>query len=84
MPPLTINFTDASGHEVHIEGADKFHTRSASGGGIGVLNDDEVDGTAQVYARGELYGDEHLHFLGKGGSVTVNLKTGEEIVVSKP
>ncbi|MEN9389471.1 MAG: hypothetical protein RLY61_555 [Candidatus Parcubacteria bacterium] len=84
MPPLTINFTDASGHEVHIEGADKFHTRSASGGGIGVRDDARPDGAAQVYARGELYGDEHLHFLAEGDSVTVDLKTGEQLVVSKP
>ena len=84
MPPLTINFTDADGHEVHIDGADRFHTRSASGGGIGVIDGKDAYDKAQVYARGEKYGDEHLHFLGKGDSVTVNLKTGEELVVSKP
>jgi hypothetical protein len=84
MPPLTINFTDADGNSVHIEGAGRFHTRSSEGGGIGVIDGKNAADKAQVYARGELYDDEHLHFLNKGDSVTVNLKTGEELVVSKP
>lgn len=84
MPPLTINFTDADGKSVHIEDAGRFHTRSSEGGGIGVIDGRDAGDKAQVYARGEKYGDEHLHFLAKGDTVTVDLKTGERLEVSKP
>lgn len=63
---------------------DKFFTRSTSGGRIRVQDEAGPGGSAQVYARGEIHGDEYLHFLAGGGSVAVDLKTGEKLVVSKP
>ncbi len=83
MPPATIDFTNASGHTVHVEGCSAFHTRSALGGSIGVLDKDGAHGEAQVYARGAAR-DEHFHFLRNGETVIVHLETGEKLVVSKP